>query len=74
MSMQQIMRWGHYFLRIRGGDIQTFGPMGKLQISKGEPIQTGNYLSCLIHPIIYYCHKLVGLVIAWNGKGMTTQI
>ena len=33
MSMQQIMRWGHDFLRIRG-DIQTLGPMGKIQMSK----------------------------------------
>ena len=56
------------------GDIQTFGPMGKIQMSKGEPIKTVNYLSCLIHPIIYYCQKLVELVIAWDGKGMATQI
>ena len=33
-----------------------------------------NYLSCLIHPIIYYCQKLVELVIAWDGQGMTAQI
>ena len=48
--------------------------MGKSQISKGEPIKYVNYLSCLIHPIIYYFQKLVELVIAWDGKGMTTQI
>ena len=56
--------WGHDFLRISGGDIQTFEPMGKSQMSKGEPIKTVNYLSCLIHPIIYYYKKLVELVIA----------
>ena len=43
-------------------------------MSKGEPIKNVNYLSCLIHPIIYYCQKLVELVIAWDGQGMTTQI
>ena len=73
MSMQQIMRWGNDFLRIRGG-FQNFGPTGKGQMSKGEPIKTINYLSCLIHPIIYYCQKLVELVIAWDGKGMVAQI
>ena len=74
MSMQQIKRWGHDFLRIRGGDIQAFGPMGKIQMSKGEPIKTVNYLSCLIHPIIYYCQKLVELVIAWDGQGLEVKI
>ena len=48
--------------------------MGKSQMSKGEPVKTVNYLSCLIHPIIYYCQKLVELVIAWDGQGMTAQI
>ena len=41
MSMQQIMRWGHDFLRIRGGYL-TFGPVGKSQMSKGEPIKNVN--------------------------------
>ena len=48
--------------------------MEKIQMSKGEPIKTVNYLSCLINPIIYYCLKLVELVIAWDGKGMEAQI
>ena len=69
MSIQQIMRWGHDFLRITGGIFKPLGPMGKSQMSKGEPIKTVNYLSCLIHPIIYYCQKLVELVIAWYGQG-----
>ena len=43
-------------------------------MSKGEPIKTVNYLSCLTHPIIYYYSKLVKLVIAWDGQGMTAQI
>ena len=74
MSMQQIMRWGHDFLRIRGWrNIHTFGTMGKSQRSKGEPIKTINYLSCLIHPIIYYFLKLVELVIAWDGQGMEAK-
>ena len=74
MSMQQIIRWGHDFLRIRGEDIQTFGANEEKPNVKGRTHQTANYLSCLIHPIIYYCHKLVGLVIAWDEKGMTPQI
>ena len=57
-----------------GGIFKPLGPMGKIQMSKGEPIKTVNYLSCFIHPIIYYCQKLVGLVIAWDGKGVTTTI
>ena len=43
-------------------------------MSKGEPIKIVNYLSCLIHPIIYYYQTLVDLVIAWDGKGMVVQI
>ena len=73
MSMQQIMRWGHDFLRIMGGNIQTFGANGEKPNVKGRSHQTVNYLSCLIHPIIYYCQKLVELVIAWDGQGMTAQ-
>ena len=42
-------------------------------MSKGEPIKTVNYISCLIHPIIYYCQKLVELVISWDGQGMVVQ-
>ena len=69
------MRWGHDFLRIWvGGDIQTFGANGEMPNVKGKTHQTINYLSCLTHPIIYYCHKLVELDIAWDGKCMTTQI
>ena len=34
----------------------------------GRTHQTVNYLSCLIHPIIYYCHKLVEVVIAWEWE------
>ena len=68
------MRWGQDFLRIWGGNIQTFGANGEKPNVKGRTHQTINYLSCLIHPIIYYYQKLVGLVIAWDGKGMTTQI
>ena len=36
MSMQQIMRWGHHFLRISGGDIQTFGANGEKPNVKWE--------------------------------------
>ena len=48
MSMQQIMRWEHDFLRIGGKDIETFGPMGKIQMSKGEPIKlsTTHFVFC----------------------------
>ena len=43
-------------------------------MSKGEPTKTVNYLSFLIHPIIYYYQKLVELVIVGDGKGMAVQI
>ena len=65
---------GAWFPKDKGGNIQTFGLVGKSQISKGEPIKPVNYLSCLIHPIIYYYQKLVELVIAWDGQGMAVQI
>ena len=42
--------------------------MGKSHMSKGEPIKTVNYLSCLIHPIIYYCQILVEVVIGWEWE------
>ena len=38
MSMQQITRWGHDFLRIRGVEYLTSDQMGKIQVSKEEPI------------------------------------
>ena len=58
-----IMRWGHDFLRIRGW-YSKLGSMGKIQMSKGEPIQlsttflvlftqsfitASNWLSLLLH-------------------------
>ena len=58
----------------KGGGYLTFGANGENPNVKGRTHQNVNYLSCLIHPIIYYCQKLVGLVIAWDGQGMTTQI
>ena len=74
MSMQQIMRWGHNFLRIVGGEYSNLWANGENPNVKGRTHQTVNYLSCLTHLIFYYCHKLVELVITWDGKGMTTQI
>ena len=72
------MRWGHDFLRIRGGvGIQTFGPMGKSQMSKGEPIKLSithfvfcaqsfnsarNWLGYLIKVHIYMMSKLICVV------------
>ena len=47
--------------------IQTFGAMGKSQMLEGEPIK-------LSTTFVVYCQKLVELVIAWDGQGMTTQI
>ena len=69
-----IMRWGHDFLWNNGGNIQTFGANGENPYVKGKTHQIVNYLSCLTHPIIYYCQKLAELVIAWDGQGMTAQI
>ena len=75
MSMQQIIRWGHDFPKDKGGGgYLTFGANGENPNVNGRTHQTVNYLSCLTHPIIYYCHKFVELVIAWDGKGMKIQI
>ena len=57
-----------------GGDIQTFGANGEKPNVNGRTHQTVNYISCLIHPIIYYYQELVELVIAWDGQGMAAQI
>ena len=62
------MRWGHDFLRIRREIIKPLGPMGKIQISKGEPIKTINYTVCCLFPIIYLCQNLVEVVIAWEWE------
>ena len=56
----------------RGGGYSNPWANGENPNVKGRTHQIVNYLSCLIHPIIYYCQKLAGLVIAWDG--MTTQI
>ena len=64
---------GHDFVRISGGIFKPLGQWEKPNF-KGRTHQTINYLSCLIHPIIYYYQKLVGLVIAWDGQGMIAQI
>ena len=70
MSMEQRMRWGHDFLRIRvwGGEYLTFGANGENPNVKGRTHQIVHYLSCLIHPIIYYSQKLVEVVIAWEWE------
>ena len=70
MSIQQIMRWEHDFLRLKGGGYSNLWSNGENTNVKGRTHQTINYLSCFIHPIIYYCQKLVELFIAWDGKGM----
>ena len=65
--------WGHDFLRIRGGDIQTFGPMGKTQMSKGEPIKLSTTFLVLLTQSFITARNWLGLVIAWDGQGMTSQ-
>ena len=52
----------------KGGGYLTFGANGENPNIKGRTHQTINYLSCLIHPIIYHCHKLVEAVIAWEWE------
>ena len=68
------MRWGHDFLRIRWGGDSNPSANGEEPNVKGITHQNVNYLSCLIHPIIYYYQNLVDLVIAWDGQGMKSQI
>ena len=68
MSMQQIMRWGHDFPKDKKGEIfNLWGQWGKPNLN-GRTHQTINYLSCLIHPIISFCRKLVEVVIAWGWE------
>ena len=52
MSMQQIMRWGHDFLKDKDGEYLTFGANEEKPNVNGRTHETVNYLSCLIHPII----------------------
>ena len=48
MPMQQIMIWGHDFLRIREGvEYLTSEPIGKIQMSIKEPKRVGNYFLVL---------------------------
>ena len=56
-----------------GGGYSNPWANGEKPNVKGRTHQTVNYLSCLIHPIIYYCQKLVELVIAWDGQGMEVK-
>ena len=37
MSMQQIMRWGHDFLGIRGGILKPLGQWGKSKFQRENP-------------------------------------
>ena len=49
--------------------IQTIEPIGLSQMSMGEPIKLSTTFFCLIHPIIYFSHKLVEAVNALgNGR------
>ena len=61
MSIQQIMRWGHDFLRIRGGGCLTLSHGGK-------PIKTITTHFLSFSPIIYFCKNLVEAVIAWEWE------
>ena len=48
MSMQWIMRWGHDFPKDKGVGMLTLSMLGKIHVSRGEPIRTVNCpLSCL---------------------------
>ena len=67
MSMQQIMRWGHDFLRIRGGYSNLWANGEKPNV-KGRTHQTVYYLSYLIHPIIYYFQKWLSWLLLGMGK------
>ena len=50
MSMQQIMIWGHDFLRIREGvEYLTSEPIRKIQMSIKEPKRVGNYFLVLFN-------------------------
>ena len=73
MSTQQIMRWGHDFLRIRGGIFKPLGQWGK------SKCQRENSSNCQLPFLSYSPNHLLmpktsWVDIAWDGQGMTVQI
>ena len=59
---------GAWFPKYKKGEYLTFGANGKNPNVKGRTREIVNYLSCLIHPIIYFCQELVEIVIAWGWE------
>ena len=66
--------WGHDFLRIREGDIQTFEPMGKIQMSKGKPIKMSTIFLVLFTQTFITTRKWLRKLFPWDGKGMEVKI
>ena len=67
MSMQQIMRWVHDFLRIMGWNIQTFEANGEKPNVKGRTHKKCQLPFLSYSPNHLLRQKLVELVIAWDG-------
>ena len=65
---------GAWFPKDKGAYIQTFEPMGKIQMSKGEPIKNVNYPFLVFFPNHLFLPEMVELVIAWDGQGMEVNI
>ena len=63
-----LKRQGHDLLRIRGGIFKPLRKWGKSKCQRENPskLSTTHFLS--FSPIIYLCHKLVEVVIAWEWE------
>ena len=71
MSMQRIMRWGHYFPRYKGVGMLTLSLVVENPCVMGRTHQNCQlpfFLS--FFPTIYCCENVVEVVIAWKGKSM----
>ena len=64
MSMQQLMRWGHYFLRIREGYSNLWGQWGK------DKCQRENPSNCQLPFLSYSPNHLLLPEVGWVGYCM----
>ena len=73
MSMQQIKRWGHDFLKIRGGIFKPLVQCGKSKCQRENPS------NCQLPFLSYSPNQLLLAEIGWVGycmgwQGMIAQI
>ena len=69
-----LKRWGHDFIRNREGKYSKPWANGVDPNVKRKTHKAINYLFCLIHPIIYFFHKLVEVVNALGCEEYGSQL